>query len=166
MAKRGALIGLLGAVLAIAVAYGSAFVPGGAPVWAAWVMAVATPAALVAMMVLGATRTGEPLGSLAWPFAFSGVVLAGGFLLALGLPADEASGVPLYGGLPLRAAIVLYGIGLLPIVMLPIAYALTFERQTLRAGDLERVREAARAWKDSQAPKSPAAVPELAEVAR
>jgi hypothetical protein len=48
-------------------------------------------------------------------------------------------------GLPARAAIVIYGVGLLPIVVLPIAYALTFETQTLSAEDVERVRVLARA---------------------
>jgi len=42
--------------------------------------------------------------------------------------------------LPARAAVVIYGIGLLPIVVLPVAYALTFETQTLSAEDVERVR--------------------------
>jgi len=46
--------------------------------------------------------------------------------------------------LPARAAIVIYGVGLLPIVVLPIAYALTFETQTLSAEDVERVRALAR----------------------
>ena len=39
----------------------------------------------------------------------------------------------------------IYGVGLLPIFVLPIAYALTFETQTLSAEDVERVRELARA---------------------
>ena len=38
----------------------------------------------------------------------------------------------------------IYGVGLLPIVVLPIAYALTFETQTLSAEDVERVRALAR----------------------
>ena len=42
--------------------------------------------------------------------------------------------------MPARAAIVIYGVGLLPIIVLPVAYALTFETQTLSAGDVERVR--------------------------
>jgi hypothetical protein len=87
------------------------------------------------------------------------VVLAAGFALALALPADERAGSPLYLGLPLRAAIIIYGIGLFPIVVLPIAYALTFHAQTLNAGDLERVREAGEAW--ARAKASASAVPHL-----
>lgn len=160
-AKRAALGGLLASIALIASAYASAFLPGGAPAWAAWAMALGTPAALVAMMILGASRQEEPLGALLVPFAFSGCVLAGGFVAALALPASEAAGVPLYGGLPLRAAVIIYAIGLLPIVVLPIAYARTFERQTLRPGDLERVREAAEAFRRSQnAAAAPASHPE------
>jgi hypothetical protein len=48
-------------------------------------------------------------------------------------------------GLPRRAAIVLYGIGLLPLFVLPVAYALTFDEMTLSEEDLERVRRAAAA---------------------
>jgi hypothetical protein len=165
-AKRIALRGLLASIIAIAMAYASVFLPGGAPTWSGWVMGMATPAALVSMMILGATRDGEPLGPLVWPFAFSGLVLAGGFAAALGLPASEAAGVALYGGLPLRAAVIIYGIGLLPIVVLPVAYAVTFRSQTLRPGDLERVREAAAAFRGGAPPTpSPSAEPELTGVA-
>jgi hypothetical protein len=153
--KRLALGTLVLAALAIAAAYGSAFVPGGAPAWAPWPMALGIPAALVAIMVLGAARDGR-VGRLALPFAFSGVVLAAGFALALALPADERAASPLYGGLPLRAAIVIYGIGLFPIVVLPIAYALTFHEQTLNAADIERVRLAGEAWAKVKASPSPA----------
>lgn len=160
MAKRLALAGLFLSALAIAAAYAAAFLPGGAPAWAAWPMALGIPGALVAVMVLGAARDGR-VGRLAIPFAFSGLVLAGGFGLALALPASEAAGAPLYLGLPLRAAIILYGIGLFPIVVLPIAYALTFSGQTLTADDVERVRQAGEAWARSRAagplPDTPAA---------
>jgi hypothetical protein len=166
MAKRLALFVLVAASLAIAAAYAAAFLPGGAPAWAPWPMALGIPAALVAVMVLGAARDGR-VGRLAIPFAFSAVVLAGGFGLALALPASEAAGAPLYLGLPLRAAVVIYGIGLFPIVVLPIAYALTFSEQTLTAEDIERVRLAGQAWaraRDAAAsPPSPAARPAPAD---
>ena len=56
----------------------------------------------------------------------------------------------------------LLGIGLLPLLVLPIAYALTFDDMTLSEADLERVREAARAWQAAQPPARaahPAACP-------
>jgi len=168
MAKRIALAGLVLSALAIALAYASAFLPGGTPAWGAWPMALGIPASLVSIMVLGAARDGR-VGRLAIPFAFTGLVLAGGFGLALGLPANEAAGAKLYLGLPLRAAVIIYGIGLLPIVVLPIAYALTFSEQTLTAEDVERVRLAGEAWARSRAaapaPPPPAAGPAPAEPA-
>jgi hypothetical protein len=145
MTKRIALIAMVLAALAIAAAYASAFLPGGAPGWAPWPMALGIPTILLAVMVLGAARDGR-IGKLAFPFAFSFLVLAAGFCLAVALPEDAGAGAPLYLGLPLRAAIVIYGIGLFPIVVLPIAYALTFGEQTLNAADLERVRLAGEAW--------------------
>jgi hypothetical protein len=63
-----------------------------------------------------------------------------GFGAALALPATEGPLSQLWLGLPARAAIVIYGIGLLPIVVLPIAYAVTFKTQTLSAEDVEKVR--------------------------
>jgi hypothetical protein len=146
MTKRLALGALLASTLLIAVAYASAFLPGGTPAWAPWCMAMGIPGVLAGVMVLGAVRDGAGLGRLAWPLAFVVAALALGFGLALGLPATEAAGAPLYLGLPLRAAIVLYGIGLMPIAVLPVAYALTFSTQTLTAEDVERVRQAGLAW--------------------
>jgi hypothetical protein len=145
MTKRIALAAMVLAALAIAAAYASAFLPGGTPGWAPWPMALGIPTTLVAVMVLGAAKGGR-IGRLALPFAFSFCVLAAGFCLAVALPEDAGAGAPLYLGLPLRAAIVIYGIGLFPIVVLPIAYALTFGEQTLNGADIERVRLAGQAW--------------------
>ena len=84
------------------------------------------------------------MGPLKIPFAFVILMLVIGFGAALALPATEGALSKLWLGLPARAAIVIYGVGLLPIFVLPIAYALTFETQTLSAEDLERVRKLAR----------------------
>jgi hypothetical protein len=146
MTRRIALAALVASALVIAASYASAFLPGGAPPAAAWGMALGVPAALVAVMVLGAVRPGESVGRLAWPFAFVGLALAVGFGLALALPANESAASPLYLGLPLRAAVILYGIGLMPIAVLPVAYALTFRTQTLSQADVDRVRAAGEAW--------------------
>jgi len=56
------------------------------------------------------------------------------------MPPETATS-PLWLGLPFRAAVVLYGIGILPLFVLPFAYALTFESLTLSEADLERVRQ-------------------------
>lgn len=142
--RQASLVALIAGILAIAVGYATAFLPGGTPVWAAWLLAVGIPVALGAIMILGAARGRRGIGPLKYPFAFVVVVLAVGFCAALALPATESPLSKLWLGLPARAAIVIYGIGLLPIIVLPVAYALTFETQTLSAEDVERVRELAR----------------------
>lgn len=139
--KRGARLALTAASIAIATAYASAFKAGGAPVWAPWLLAFGIPVAFVAVMVMGAARDRGGVKKLFVPFAFVGVLLTVGFCLALGLPANESAESSLLLGLPLRAAIVIYGVGLIPIVVLPVAYALTFETQTLNAEDLDKVRK-------------------------
>lgn len=142
--RRAARFALVLAICAIAGAYAAAFIPGGVPPWAPWLLGIGIPAALGAIMILGAARGSAGIGKLKLPFAFVFIVLASGFCLALGLPATEGPNTALWLGLPHRAAIVIYGIGLLPIVVLPVAYALTFDTQTLNESDIERVRELAR----------------------
>jgi peptidoglycan/LPS O-acetylase OafA/YrhL len=146
--RRAALIALFIGIAAIAAGYAAAFSPRGTPVWAAWLLALGIPIALGGIMILGATRGRRGIGPLKIPFAFVVVVLVIGFGAALALPATEGPLSTLWLGLPARAAIVIYGVGLLPIVVLPIAYALTFETQILSAEDVERVRTLAR---DNQA---------------
>jgi amino acid transporter len=134
-------------VSAIAIGYVSAFFPGGTPTWAPWLLALGIPAALGAIMILGAARGRRGIGPLKYPFAFVVAVLVIGFGAALALPATESPLSRLWLGLPARAAIVIYGIGLLPIIVLPVAYALTFEAHTLSAEDVEKVRALGRANK-------------------
>lgn len=147
--KRVARLTIVLATCAIAVGYSSAFMPGGAPGWAPWLLALGIPGALGGIMVLGAARERGGVGRLAIPFAFVIVTLTVGFCLALGLPANEGPESTLWLGLPARAALVVYGIGLMPVVVLPVAYALTFETQTLTAEDVERVRQLGQLWADA-----------------
>ena len=143
--RRAAVIVLFISIVAIALAYSAALVTRGASTWAAWIAAIAVPIALTAIMILGAVRGDKGIGKLRIPFAFVALILIAGFLAPLMLPATESSTSVLWLGLPLRAAIVIYGIGVLPIIVLPVAYALTFETQTLSAEDVQRVRELGRA---------------------
>jgi hypothetical protein len=138
--RNAALTVLCVAIVAIAVGYAAAFRKTGPPVWAPWLLALGIPISLGAIMILGATRGQNGIGPLKLPFLFVVAVLAIGFCAALALPATESPLSKLWLGLPARAAVVIYGIGLLPIVVLPVAYALTFETQTLSAEDVERVR--------------------------
>lgn len=142
--RRAALLALIAGILAIAFGYAAAFLRGGTPAWAPWLLALGIPVALGAIMILGAARGRMGIGPLKYPFAFVVATLAVGFGAALALPASEGPLSELWLGLPARAAIVIYGIGLLPIIVLPVAYALTFESQTLNAEDVERVRALAR----------------------
>jgi hypothetical protein len=107
-------------------------------------MVVGTSALMTATMALGAVRNGR-LGRLWFSFAFVFLLFVGGFGTALLLPESDPAAPTLWLGLPPGAAVVLYGIGLLPLLVVPVAYALTFDEQTLSAADLERIRAAARA---------------------
>ncbi|MEX1185262.1 MAG: hypothetical protein WEA80_01560 [Gemmatimonadaceae bacterium] len=141
--KKSALVVLFLAIAAIGAAFAAAIVTERVPSWSAWVMAVATSFAMVATMALGAARTGQPLGGLRRlliPFGAVLLIMLGAFAAALLLP---AAAEPLLLGLPRRAAIVLYGVGVLPVLILPIVYALTFDELTLTEEDIERVRKAA-----------------------
>lgn len=143
--KRLAAAVLFICMAAIGASYAATLVLGAAPAWGAWVMAFATTIAMVATMALGAAKRGKPyggLGPLALPFAVTLVLLLAAFAAALLLPGG-AEVIVL--GLPRRAAVIIYGVGVLPVLILPLAYALTFEKLTLDERDLERVREAARA---------------------
>jgi hypothetical protein len=141
MTRTAALVVLCISILAIGIGYAAAFSPAGTPVWAPWLLALGIPISLGAIMILGAARGQKGIGPLKLPFLFVVAVLAIGFCAALALPATEGPLARLWLGLPARAAVVIYGIGLLPIVVLPVAYALTFETQTLSAEDVERVRK-------------------------
>jgi hypothetical protein len=140
MTRTAALTALCAAILAIAIGYAAAFRQSGTPGWAPWLLALGIPISLGAIMILGAARGQKGIGRLKLPFLFVVAVLAIGFCAALALPATESPLSKLWLGLPARAAVVIYGIGLLPIVVLPVAYALTFETQILSAEDVERVR--------------------------
>jgi hypothetical protein len=104
------------------------------------VFAIATAAMMVAVLVLGAARRGGAgLGGLRWVFLFCFAVLALGFSLALLAPAVTPD-AQLFIGLPQGAAIILYVVGLLPLLVLPIAYAVTFDKTTLSVDELAELR--------------------------
>lgn len=132
-------------VLAIAAAYASAFRARGAPSWSTWTMIGGTSLVLVATMALGAVRRSRDLRLLGWVYFWTFGVLCLGLGAAFLLPIVEAPGTRMLWGLPLRAALIVYGVGLLPLIVLPLVYAFTFDRLTLRDEDIARVRAAAAA---------------------
>ena len=162
---RFALGLIVASAIAIGLAYSSAFLPGGTPAWGPWLLAVGTATILVAAIVLGAAKSGKAgAAALAGPLLFTYAVIVGSFALALLLTDPDPSHPVLWLGLPRRAAIVLYGIGLLPMLVLPLAYALTFERMTLTPEDWQRVRDAARAVQADRAARTASADAEPHEV--
>ncbi len=144
MNRRFAIRALVAGVLLLALAYGAQLVLGRTPRWMVWTYLLGMSTTMLGMLVLGVARRHAGVGRLALPFLFIYAVLLAGFGLALGLDGETATD-PLWLGLPRRAAIVIYGIGVLPLFLLPIAYALTFETMTLREEDMERVAAARRA---------------------
>jgi hypothetical protein len=144
MTARLPLVLLVVSCALIAGAYALAFLPGGAPAWAAWGLALGSAGALSSVMALGATRGGRvrPVALVACVLTFC--VVAGAFACALLLPAREGAHAVLWLGLPVRTAIVLYGVGLVPLVFLPLAYAASFDSDTLSEADIQRVRDTAR----------------------
>ena len=137
------LIRLLGgSCCLVAAAYLAMFITSPAPTWAPLALAVGANGVIMSLMAIGAVRHDTMPRSLVWTFAGLFVLCAGAFVVALLLPAQEASGGTLLLGLPLRSALVLYGVGVVPIGVLPFAYAFTFESSTLNEDDLVRVREA------------------------
>lgn len=157
MARRNSLLALLAGTVAIAAAYASAFLPGDPPSWSAWALGIGSATVMVAASALGAARTDRGLGRLKLPLALTFLIVAGGFALVLSMPGVDPANPTLFLGLPPRAAVVLLGIGLLPLLVLPIAYALTFEDMTLNEADWERVREAARVYQAAQSAAAPTA---------
>ncbi len=92
----------------------------------------------VALIVVGAQRRGS-LGPLGWPllgllFFYEACVVAMYLLRGQVLEAPWAL------GLPLAAAIHFYGVFLLPLVLVALLYARTFERFGLSREDLDELR--------------------------
>jgi hypothetical protein len=136
--KRFVLTLVMLSCATVGVGYAGAFLPGGAPSWAPWCMAIGTNGALMSLMAPAA---------LIWTFIGMFVLCAGAFSYALAVPAAEGAGGALLVGLPIRTAVLLYSVGVAPIVILPFAYALTFDKSTLSEDDLVQVRAAHEAMK-------------------
>ena len=85
-------------------------------------LAVAFP---VALIVLGAQRRGR-LGGLTWPLAGLLLILEAGAVAMLALRGQILT-APWVGGLPLATAVQVYGLFLLPQLLVDFAYARTFD---------------------------------------
>lgn len=144
MITRAALLAVFGSTLAIGLVYIGVLLPGEPPAWTAWLMVLGVGTLMVGTAALGATRHNR-LGKVGVPLTIAWAIVVVGFSLALALPADSAAAPRLIFGLPRGAALILYGVGLLPLFVMPLAYALTFDEVTLSEEELARLRaEAAR----------------------
>jgi hypothetical protein len=146
IARRLAMFGLAVSTASIVIAYALAFLPGGATNAAALLMIFGIAAMAVSVMILGSVKNEQKLGVVAFAFGFVFLVLLIGFAAALLMSGPDTVNTRLIGGLPPRAAIVIYGVGILPVLVLPLIYALTFEERTLTDEDLSRIRSAAESY--------------------
>jgi hypothetical protein len=92
------------------------------------------------MLLLAARRPGLSAGRGRVAALFLLAVLLAGFGLPVLLPPESAAS-GLYLGLPLRAAIEVYGVGLLPALILPLVFAAGFREGGLDQESLDRLRE-------------------------
>jgi hypothetical protein len=139
VARWAVVLGTVG----VAVAYASAFAPPLVARRGETLMAIATPTLLVGVLGLGAfdarSMRARTRRVLSW--AFVGLAL----WLALGFAVAVASGPPAAGGarvagLPWAAALVLYGLGAVPAVLLPVLYAWAYgvvEREAHESGSTD-----------------------------
>lgn len=130
---------------AVGAGYLAALLPGDPPAWSAWALALGTGMLLSGLLMLGATGRGRLSPGTAWLFLLTGGWVAGGLCLLLALPGVDAADAPLFLGLPRRAAFLLLGVGVAPGLVVPLAYALVFDRETLTEADLQELRQVAEA---------------------
>ena len=128
-------------ILTLSLAYLTAFLGGSLRPWAPRLLALGIVILVAALLLVGARREGRRLpGVLLVGVAVVIALLGIGFGAAL-FGAGEGPAAPLLLGLPRRAALVVYGIGLVPVVVLPVVFAKTFAATVLSADDLNRFRE-------------------------
>lgn len=123
---RTGLALFIAGTVAIGVVYAVAIALGAPPAWAPWFLAFGAAATAVGLFVLGAATRGTVQRPIAFLLGALFVVLLASFSAALAMAPSEGAGGPLLLGLPRRLGIVFYGVGFLPLLALPIAFALTF----------------------------------------
>lgn len=129
--RRPWLIAVLVGALGLAAAFVLAAAIGSASPWVSWLAILGISLSMAGALGAGAIREGR---LSRWAVLAAAVVLVVpllGFGAALLLP-EESPGMALWLGLPPRAALLLYGVGLLPVLVLPICYALDFRDRGAR----------------------------------
>jgi hypothetical protein len=134
MADRSSRASSLGVLLlaagaaAIGIAY-AATIGAGAPTgWVPWFVAFGCVSCSVGLFVVGAASRGPIRPLIGWVLLALFVVMAAAFGAALAMPAPEGATERIVLGLPQRLAILFYGIGFLPLIALPLTFAMTLGR--------------------------------------
>ena len=143
MSRRASLLALMASMGLVGAGYVSAVLPFMPPVWSALTLLVGSVAGLLSVSLLGAGERAEAR-RLRLPLGVVFVLLVGGVGAGLLLP-DAQAGDPLHGGLPLPAALLLYGAGLLPLLVVPLVYAWTFQGTGMEKVELAELVARARA---------------------
>lgn len=136
--SRAALTLLVLGLCAVAAAYGATLLGLATPL-APWWLAAGTTASLAGLALLGAARRGRRTPTLVAATVAASASLAVGFFVPLAMPSPDAA-TPLLLGLPRPTTILLLGAGLVPLVLLPVAYGVAFEREVLSPEDLASFR--------------------------
>ncbi len=140
MPVRRVAVGALGvSSFALLVAYAAAWWPGVSPRGVAVLFAGATVAQLVAFVLLGGRRRDGRLGA-AWIGVAALLLLVGVILIAVSVADVSTAEEPLLLGLPRRAALVLYGVGIAPLALLAGAFARGFAAWAPTDADIARLR--------------------------
>lgn len=140
--KRLGLFLLVVGLLAVAIGYGATLSRVGVGM-APWLLAIGSTSVLAGLALIGAARRERRSARLAAAIGIAFTAVGAGLVLGLALPPPPADG-PLLLGLPRVTTILLLLAGLLPLLLLPIAFALTFDDEVISAVDLERLRSAAK----------------------
>ena len=118
--------GVFAAALLIIAGYGSGWMPGGAPPWGVDCMIGGCALMIACASALGSVRSGVRPAVALFVGGFLLVVIGGAFGAVQLIRSDPPW---LVLGLPLRAAIEVYGVAIFPAVVLPVVFAASFRRR-------------------------------------
>ncbi len=118
----------------------------------AWALVLGNALLVPAAMALGAPLHGPKGRVLRAALWATGAIILVAFAAALALPADESTASRIFLGFPKRAAIVIYGAGVLPLVALPVLFAWSFDPRAFDRESIERIRAARPADPDASRP--------------
>lgn len=135
-----AVRGLFLAAILVAAGYATAFSAGSFKTAGPWLLAMGNALLVPSAMALGAPLTG-PRGRLVkGALVATGIVLLAAVGAALLVTEPEHAASPLWLGFPRRAAIVLVGVGVAPMIVLPALFAWTFDASALAPDRIEAIR--------------------------